>query len=233
MTRTVLVVSAFAIMSVLAPEPPAGSATIVMRCGCSDDPSTPRLPDATAATQFRRQYGDAERGTAPGGVVHVIDVLAPAGREVVGVNNRERSLDLHCACPRYRRVRAGRRRERLDVVDREMGPGVLAAQFDARAVLKRVRAWARQQDRGPIIALQPVIASRRVFDAILDDQLFHRAGDDLDGRRRRCNDRTVLGRVGLRRQRDEQRQQRSQSQRSIEYAVFIYDCTVGRLLRMG
>jgi hypothetical protein len=39
--------------------------------------------------------------------------------------------------------------------------------------------------------------------------------------------------MGLRRQDDEQRQQRGQRQRSIEYAVFIYHCTEGMLRIWG
>jgi hypothetical protein len=57
MTRTVLVVSAFAIMSALAPEPLAGAARIVMRSGCSDDVSAPRLPDTMTRLPPRNTIG--------------------------------------------------------------------------------------------------------------------------------------------------------------------------------
>ena len=155
----------------------------------------------------------------------VIVILAGTGREVVGVSNRERSLHLGCGRRSGSSLGTGCRRDRLDLLYPKMRAVALAAQGHARALLQSLHGRARQRHRGSVVALQLVMAARRVLDAILDDQLRHGAGDRFESLGGRGTGGAVLKGMRPQRRGDEQCKERRQGERPAKAACFIYDCT--------
>ena len=108
--------------------------------------------------------------------MNLVDERAVAVGEIIGVQDRERAVDL-------RQRLCGRRRrslERARRFDVKRVAGATSTHFDRRVARQRLRRIPLQRDERAVGELELDVALRRSARRVVDDQLVHGAGQCLD-----------------------------------------------------